>query len=133
MIKLAASLIAGAVLLCAQPALPQDRLAQLLLSGPWCRISFNQRTGYGNRVRIVFNQNGTYTQSGRATGYSDGSGGRWASQHDSQAAGRWVVRNEVLYISEGNGPLEQVDLRVKFNSNGHPIIITEAGEHVRCD
>lgn len=121
------------LLACTQPALPQDRLAQLLLSGPWCRMSFNKTTGYSNRVRIVFHANGTYSQSDRATGYSSGSGGDFASQHDSRVAGRWAVKNEVLYITEGNGPFEQVDLRVKLNSNGHPILVTEAGEHVRCD
>ncbi|MBU4261711.1 MAG: hypothetical protein KKC76_07510 [Proteobacteria bacterium] len=52
---------------------------------------------------------------------------------DSEADGRWEVVRDQLFMSEGNGAMEPVDLIIKFNSNGSPILEAEGKEYCRCD
>jgi hypothetical protein len=104
----------------------------LLLSSPWCTFKYNQTTGYSNTTRMKFNKNGTYSTGGRSEGYSSGRGGTYASQGDSQNAGKWKVVKGVLYISEGYGQLNPVRTVVKKNSNGYPIIFADGVEYSQC-
>jgi hypothetical protein len=104
----------------------------LLLSSPWCTFKYNQTTGYSNTTRVKFNKNGTYSTGGRAEGYSSGRGGTYASQGDSQSAGKWKVVKGELYISEGYGQLNPVRTVVKKNSNGYPIILADGVEYSQC-
>ena len=106
--------------------------SDLLLSSPWCTFKYNQTTGYSNTTRVLFNRNGTYSMGGQAEGYSSGRGGTYASQGNSQAAGKWKVAKGVLYISEGYGPLNPVQAVVKKNSSGYPIIVADGVEYSQC-
>ena len=70
----------------------------------------------------------------RGEGYSSGDGGTMASQHDSQGGGLWKVLNGTLYMSnpsEGQ-PLSPVDLQIKQNSNGYPILTADGTEYSQC-
>ena len=52
---------------------------------------------------------------------------------DSGSDGRWEVKGGMLYMSEGAGQLEPVDLKVTYNSNGSPILTADGVEYCRCD
>ena len=69
----------------------------------------------------------------RAENYSDGWGGTVASQHDGEGSGRWDVRGGNLYLSEAGGVMEEVDIEVKYNSNGAPIIVADGTEYCQCE
>ncbi len=111
-------------------------LRALLLSSAWCSFSFTGggSTGYSTTrsSRVQFLADGTYTRGSRSEVYSSGSGGTHAGQHDGGSDGRWEVRNGVLYISEGFGPLQPVRIEVQYNSAGSPIIVADGTEYCRC-
>jgi hypothetical protein len=107
-------------------------LTNLLLSRAWCAFSYNQNTGYSSTTRVRFFKNGTYSADQGGEGYSSGSGGTYASQSNSGAAGYWKIVKGALYMSEGEGQLQPVNLRVTKNSNGYPILIADGQEYSGC-
>jgi hypothetical protein len=110
----------------------RDRLSQLLLSSPWCSFSYNKISGATQTRRVQFFENGTWSDAGRSEGYSSGSGGTMASQYDSESGGRWKVESGQLYLSAGSAALAGVDLQVKKNSNGYPILLADGVEYSQC-
>ena len=111
-----------------------DPLEQLLLSSAWCSFKYNQYTGTSNTTRYQFFSNGTYSNSARGETYNTGRYGTVAGQHDSGGAGRWAVRNGLLYVSN---PPEQPDLQparvtVTRNSSGYPILNADGVEYSMC-
>jgi len=109
-----------------------SNLAQLLTSSPWCSFTYNKTTGYSHTKRYVFRGNGTYSMGSRGEGYSSGGGGTFASQRDSGGGGQWKVNGDQFFLSEG-GEMEQVDYRIKTNSNGAPIIVADGVEYSQCN
>lgn len=109
-----------------------DQLSTLLLSSAWCSFSYNKISGSTKSRRIQLFRDGTWSDSSRAEGYSSGYGGTMASQHDSGGGGRWAVNNGQLYISEAGGDLQPVQLQVKTNSSGYPIIVADGVEYSQC-
>jgi len=132
MSKCAALLLGAMLFLLAVPARAGDITENLMMSSAWCTFKYNKITGYSNTTRLVFNGNGTYSQGGRAEGYSSGSGGSMASQRNSRAAGRWRVVNGELYIGEGAGQPQPVRTVVKRNNRGYPIIMADGIEYSQC-
>jgi hypothetical protein len=114
------------------PAYASEMSNDLLTSSAWCTFTYNKTTGYSNTTRVHFNANGTYGTGGRSEGYSSGSGGSMASQHDSAAGGRWKVVKGELFMSEGAGRLEPVATMLKRNNNGYPIIVANRVEFSQC-
>lgn len=116
--------------------LPQgkgDELGQLLLSSPWCSFSYNKTSGSSNSKRVVFSRDGSWSSGGRSEGYSSGSGGTMASQHDGEDGGRWKSESGRLFMSSSDEPsLSPVDFSVTRNSNGFPIIKADGVEYSQC-
>jgi hypothetical protein len=115
------------------------QLKNLLISSAWCSFSFSGSSGgsptHGrtNSSQVRFFSNGTYSMGERSVGYSEGSGGSVTGQTDSGSDGQWEIRQGKLYLSEGFGQLEPLDLRVKYNSNGYPILTADGVEYSQCD
>jgi hypothetical protein len=42
------------------------------------------------------------------------------------------VKNGRLFMSEGGSELEAVDLQVRSNSNGYPILVADGAEYSQC-
>ncbi|OGR87367.1 MAG: hypothetical protein A3A86_08170 [Elusimicrobia bacterium RIFCSPLOWO2_01_FULL_60_11] len=109
-----------------------NTLSQLLLSSPWCSFSYNKISGASSTKRVQFFNNGTWADTSRYEGYSSGDAGTFSSQHDGQDGGRWNVEGEQLYMSGGDEGLTAVDLAVKRNSNGYPILLADGVEYSQC-
>ena len=107
-------------------------LGGLLTATPWCSFSYNKVTGYSNTTRFQFFSDGNYVTGGRSEGHSSGPGGTFGSQHDNRAGGRWQLQGSVLYMTRGNELQEPVNLVVRQNSNGSPIIVADGVEYVPC-
>lgn len=114
-----------------------DPLSQLLLKYGWCSSSYNQNTGYSSTSKVVFAADGTWWKAARGEGYSSGSGGTFASQHDAQDSGRWESRagGNQLWMSgaASGGQLVQVPAGVEKNSSGWPILTILGVEYQTCD
>ena len=109
-----------------------NTLSQLLLSSPWCSFSYNKISGATNTKRVQFYPNGRWADTSRYEGYSSGDAGSFSSQHDSGDGGAWKVTGEQLYMSGGEEGLAPVDLTVKRNSNGYPILLADGVEYSQC-
>lgn len=119
---------------------PNDPLAKLILSSPWCTFRYNQTTGYSSSTRIQYFRDGTYQLGARGEGYSSGYGGTLASQHDSGSSGRWMIQKGVLHMTpppsdENPQPTQflPVPLQIKRNSNGFPIVVADGNEYSQCE
>jgi hypothetical protein len=108
------------------------QLQQLLLSSAWCSFSYSKSAGVTKHSRAQFFPNGTYTLKLGSEGYYSGPGGTYSSQDKRGGGGRWQVRGGQLFISEGRGPLEPVNLKVTYNNNGVPILIADGVEYFSC-
>jgi hypothetical protein len=106
--------------------------SQLLQSSPWCSFRYNKITGYSNSTRYRFYQNGNYAVGSQGEGYSSGAGGTFGSQSNSGNSGRWAVRNGMFLMSKGQGEMGAVNVSVKTNSNGAPIIVADGVEYSQC-
>jgi len=109
-------------------------LAKLLLSSPWCTFHYNQTSGASSSSRVVFHPDGTWERGRQGETYSSGYGGTYAGQSNSGDAGKWKVENNLLYMSsaETRGELQPLQLFVKKNSNGYPIINSNGDEYSQC-
>lgn len=119
-----------------------EPLARLLVSSDWCSFSFsgggggyNSSGSYGrsSSTRFHLSADGSYRNSSGSESYSSNQYGSVAGQGGNGASGRWQVRAGVLYISEGNGPMQPVQLTVTRNSNGYPIIKSNGTEYMQCN
>ena len=110
----------------------KDELSALLLSSPWCSFSYNKVSGAANTKRVQFHGDGTWSDNSRYEGYSGGDGGSMASQHDSGSAGQWRVEGDRLFMSGPDLNLVPVDLQVRQNSNGYPILLADGVEYAQC-
>jgi len=122
------------------------KLQQLLTSSAWCSFSFKGGSQYSSTSssRVRFFADGTYAKGSRSEGSFTGKamddygnqqpdGSSYGSQTDSGADGRWEVVRDQLFMSEGNGAMEPVDLVIRYNSNGSPVLEAEGKEYSRCD
>ena len=119
----------------AAPAAQADRLSALLVSSPWCSFSYNKVSGSSSSKRVTFSPDGSWSQGAQSEGYSSGYGGTMASQHNSEGGGRWAVQGGQLLMSnpgEGAYELAPLDLAVKQNSNGYPILVADGVEYSQC-
>jgi len=108
------------------------KLAELLLSSPWCHFRYNKISGASGQERVVFRRDGTWTRGARTESYSSGPNGSVAGQTDSGDGGRWKAQGDRLLLSEGGAPLEDAGLEVTRNSNGYPILKSGGKEYSQC-
>jgi len=113
---------------------PRDeQVRQFLMSSAWCSFSYNQHTGTSRQSRGVFHPDGTISLGSNAETYNSGQAGTVAGQHQGGGTWRWVVQNERLLVDTGEGQgLQDVNLQVKANSSGNPVMIAGGTEYVRC-
>jgi hypothetical protein len=111
---------------------PEQQFAQLLLSSAWCSFRYNKVSGTSRQTRYQFFNDGTWRMGGQGETYSSGPNGIVGGQSNSGGGGRWAVRNGAFFLSEGAGPMQQVPVSVKQNSNGYPIIISDGTEYMQC-
>lgn len=122
----------------AGPQAPADahsaKLSQLLLSSAWCSFTYNKVSGASNSTRVQFSANGNWSAGSRGETYSSGLAGSVAGQHDEGAGGQWAVQQGQLFMS--NPPetpaLSPVNLTIKQNSNGYPILTADGKEYSQC-
>lgn len=119
-----------------------EPLARLLISSDWCSFSFsgggggyNSSGSYGSSStsRFHLSPDGSFSKSSGSESYSSNPYGSVAGQGGNGSGGRWQVRAGVLYISDGNGPMQPVQLTVTKNSNGYPIINSNGTEYMQCN
>lgn len=119
-----------------------EPLARLLISSDWCSFSYSGGGGgYGSSSsygrtstsRFHLSADGSYSMSSNSESYSSNPNGSVVGQGGDGAGGRWQVRAGVLYTSEGNGPMQPVQLTVTRNSNGYPIIKANGTEYTQCN
>lgn len=110
------------------------QLSQLLLSSAWCSFSYNKVSGASHQTRVQFSKNGTWGAGSRGETYSSGPNGSVAGQHDQETGGQWAVQQGQLFMS--NPPetpsLTPVQLAIKRNSNGYPILVADGAEYSQC-
>ncbi len=110
------------------------QLSQLLLSSAWCSFTYNQISGASHSSRVQFSANGNWSAGSRGETYSSGPSGSVAGQHDDGTGGRWAVQQGQLFMS--NPPdtpaLSPVNLTIKRNSNGYPILTADGKEYSQC-
>ena len=108
------------------------QLSQFLTRNAWCGFTFNQRSGTSSTERIVFNGNGTVTQtSGRET-YSSGPSGSVAGQYSGGQQARWKVVDGTLHLSQDGVNWQPQPLQITQNSNGSPIVKSGGKEYMVC-
>ncbi|MDO8312825.1 MAG: hypothetical protein Q7T25_12880 [Sideroxyarcus sp.] len=119
-----------------------EPLARLLISSDWCSFSYsgggggyNSSGSYGrsSTTRFHLSADGSFSKSSNSESYSSNPYGSIAGQGGNGSGGRWQVRAGVLYIAEGNGPMQPVQLTVTKNSNGYPIINSNGTEYMQCN
>jgi hypothetical protein len=123
---------------------PQDQqLAQLLLSSPWCSLTYSQTSGRSSTIRSVFTPDGllsvsTNSEGGTVNQHGGGmvalGGGGTGSVYSQQAGAtqaRWTIQGGLLYLDFGQGPQPQM-LQITRNSNGYPIITADGREYSQC-
>jgi hypothetical protein len=119
-----------------------DPLARLLTSSDWCSFSYSGGGGgygstgsYGHTStsRFHLSADGSFSSSSDSENYSSNPHGSIVGQGGGGAGGHWQVRAGVLYIAEGNGPMQPVQLTVTRNSNGYPIIKANGTEYMQCN
>ncbi len=111
----------------------KNQLAELLLSSLWCSFSYNKISGASSTKRVQFRSDGTWLEWSRYEGYSSGSGGTMASQHDATGGGNWKAEGNQLFMSSQQSPmLQPVEFTVNRNSNGYPIIHAGGVEYSQC-
>ncbi len=113
---------------------PSAQLSHLLLSSAWCSFTYNKVSGASHQTRVQFSANGHWSSGSRGETYSSGSNGSVAGQHDEETGGQWVVQQGQLFMS--NPPetpaLSPVNLTIRRNSNGYPILTADGTEYSSC-
>ena len=107
---------------------PADgKLRQLLVSSPWCSFSYNKTSGTTHTSRAVFYSNGTLRLGTNTETYNSGRAGTVAGQRAGGGGKTWKVAGGRLYVDSVD-----LNLRVKQNSAGNPILTADGKEYVRC-
>jgi len=110
-----------------------DQLSRLLLSSAWCTFRYSKVSDTTSQSRVQFFPNGTWSMSARSESYNSGPNGSVFGSNSSGEQGQWQVKNGVLHLSEGAGPLVPVEgFSVTRNSNGSPIINADGKEYMLC-
>lgn len=118
-----------------------EAIKRLLLANDWCSFSYSGGGGgYGSSgsygrsstSRVHLSPDGTLSRHSGTESYSSGQYGSVASQGNGGEGGRWQVRGGVLYVSNGNAPLQPVNLSITRNSNGYPILKADGVEYMVC-
>lgn len=95
-----------------------DGLSRLLLASPWC----DARTGTGTAAtRLVFRKDGTFERT--HPGSTDTNDG---------APGRWKVDRSQLYMGEQKDEMSAIQLFVKRNAHGAPIVNVNGDDYTSC-
>ena len=111
-----------------------DQLSMLLTSSAWCSFAYNKTSGTTSTSRVVYRRDGTWSMGGQSESYNSGANGSVFGSSGSANGGLWEVRNNQLYGSYGNAPVELVQpFSVTLNSNGSPIINALGKEYSRCN
>jgi hypothetical protein len=119
----------------AAPAAPggsDAQLSQFLTRNAWCGFTFNQRSGTSSTERIVFDANGTVTQSSGRETYSSGASGSVAGQYSGGQQARWKVADGALHLSQDGVNWQPQPLQITQNSNGSPIVKSGGKEYMVC-
>ena len=107
---------------------PADgKLRQLLVSSPWCSFTYNKTTGTTRSSRAVFFSNGTLRLGTNTETYNSGRAGSVAGQRSGRGDKTWKVAGGRLYVDSVD-----LNLRVKQNSAGNPILTADGREYMRC-
>jgi hypothetical protein len=108
------------------------QLRELLLSSAWCSFKYSQILGTTSTERVVFSSDGNVVIDARAETVSTGPSGTYAGFSKDAQRGRWEVRDGRLWLGVGGAPLQPVNGRVNYNSNGSPIIVADGKEYMLC-
>jgi hypothetical protein len=108
------------------------QLSQFLTRNAWSGFTFNQRSGTSSTERIVFNGNGTVTQSSGRETYSSGPSGSVAGQYSGGQQARWRVTDGALHLSQDGVNWQPQPLQITQNSNGSPIVKSGGKEYMVC-
>ncbi len=118
-----------------------EAIKRFLLANDWCSFSFSGggggygssgSYGHSSTSRVHLSPDGTISRRSGSENYSSNSNGSLASQGNSGDAGRWQVQGGVLYLSDGNTPMQPVNLSMTRNSNGSPILKAGGVEYMQC-
>ncbi len=118
-----------------------DAIKKVLLANDWCSFSYSGggggygssgSYGHSSTSRVHLSPDGTISRRSGSENYSSNQYGSVASQGNDGDGGRWQVRGGVLYLSNGNAPLQPVNLSITRNSNGSPILKADGIEYMRC-
>ena len=111
-------------------------IKRFLLANDWCSFSYSGSSsgsyGHSSTSRVHLSSNGMISRRSGSENYSSNSNGSMASQGNSGDSGRWEVRGGVLYLSDGNTPMQAVNLSMTRNSNGSPILKAGGIEYMQC-
>lgn len=111
-------------------------IKRFLLANDWCSFSYSGSSsgsyGHSSTSRVHLSSNGMISRRSGSENYSSNSNGSMASQGNSGDSGRWEVRGGVLYLSDGNTPMQPVNLSMTRNSNGSPILKAGGIEYMQC-
>lgn len=111
-------------------------IKRFLLANDWCSFSYSGSSsgsyGHSSTSRVHLSSNGMISRRSGSENYSSNSNGSMASQGNSGDTGRWEVRGGVLYLSDGNTPMQAVNLTMTRNSNGSPILKAGGVEYMQC-
>lgn len=111
-------------------------IKRFLLANDWCSFSYSGSSsgsyGHSSTSRVHLSSNGMISRRSGSENYSSGLNGSFASQGNSGDIGRWEVRGGVLYLSDGNSPMQAVNLTMTRNSNGSPILKASGVEYMQC-
>lgn len=108
------------------------QLRELLLSSPWCSFKYSQILGTTSTERVVFSGDGSVVVDARAETVSSGPNGTYAGFSKDAQRGRWEVHHGRLWLGIAGAPLQPVNGRVNYNSNGSPIIVADGKEYMLC-
>ena len=111
-------------------------IKRFLLANDWCSFSYSGSSsgsyGHSSTSRVHLSSNGMISRRSGSENYSSNSNGSMASHGNSGDTGRWEVRGGVLYLSDGNTPMQAVNLTMTRNSNGSPILKAAGIEYMQC-
>lgn len=110
-----------------------DQLARLLTSSAWCYFSYSQTSGTTRTERFVYAPNGTWSSNSQREMVNSGPNGSVYAGGQGGSGGRWQTRNNALFMSEGDGPLQPLQFSLTQNSNGYPIITAGGREYSQCN
>jgi hypothetical protein len=111
-----------------------EEARRLLMSSAWCSFTYNQRSGASSTKRVVFRGDGVLAVGSGGETYSSGYGGTYAGQSSGNQSMRWQLRNQRLYVDDGEGGgFQDVGLSAQRNSSGYIILRADGREYSQCN